>query len=72
MGPLSGDITSLYARLLSNQTQFKNTAQLVRDVIAREEDTRIWATVYDLIAHTKSIFHPTIPPRSSISFAASF
>jgi hypothetical protein len=37
MGPLSGDITSLHAHLSSNQTQFKNTAQLMRDVIAQEE-----------------------------------
>lgn len=39
--PLSGDIALLYARLSSNQTEFRHVAQLVKDVAARAEDTRI-------------------------------
>lgn len=70
--PLSGDIALLYARLSSNQTEFKHAVQLVELVVARAEDTQIWTAIVDLIARTHQNHRPTTPPQSSASFAASF
>ncbi|KAF2817567.1 uncharacterized protein BDZ99DRAFT_373500 [Mytilinidion resinicola] len=70
--PLSADIALLYARLSSNQTDFRHTTQLAKDVNDRAEDPIIWSAVLDLIARTRPTLHPTTPPQSAASFAASF
>ncbi|KAK0609021.1 hypothetical protein DIS24_g12578, partial [Lasiodiplodia hormozganensis] len=61
---LGSALYHLYARLLSNETDIKHTAQLVRDVVAGEDDPTIWMTVYDLVRQTQpqaSIITPTSP-----------
>lgn len=52
-GPLLSDLALLISRLSTNQTDFKHTAQLVRDVVAGENDVTIWTTVYNLIHQTQ-------------------
>lgn len=66
-GLLGSAVAHLYARLLSNQTDVKPTAQLVKHVIDEKDDPTIWATVYDLIRQTQpapaSATLPTVPTR---------
>ena len=50
-GPLSSDIALLYARLSSNQMEFKHTAQLLRDIILPH-------------GQPHPLPHPLLPPSS--------
>ncbi|KAF2452554.1 hypothetical protein BDY21DRAFT_329029 [Lineolata rhizophorae] len=69
VGRLSGNIALLYAGLSSGQIDLRHTADLVRAVVARAEDTQIWTAVYDLITRTKP--SPVTPPHSGAPFAVS-
>ncbi|EKG09044.1 hypothetical protein MPH_13974 [Macrophomina phaseolina MS6] len=64
-GLLGSALYHLYARLSTSKTDVKHTAQLVRDVVAGENDATIWTTVYDLIRQTQPAA-PTITSTTSV------
>ncbi len=72
LGPLSGDIALLYSGLSSSQTNINFIAGLLRAVVAREDDQKIWAKLYEVIARTRPTPQPTTPPQSHPSFTSSF
>lgn len=61
---LSDEILLLYGSLSSNQTNFKHTVRLMKDVVARVEDIIIWTIVIDLVVRVRPILHPTTPQES--------
>ena len=72
LGPLSGDIALLYSGLSSSQTNINFIVGLLHAVVAGEDDQKIWAKLYEVIARTRPTPLPTTPPQSHPSFASSF
>ncbi|KAL9028237.1 MAG: hypothetical protein Q9196_003371 [Gyalolechia fulgens] len=72
LGPLSGDIALLYSGLSSSQTNINSIAGLLHTVVAVDDDQRIWAKLYEVIAQTRPTPQPTTPPQTHPLIASSF
>lgn len=74
LASLKGDIALLYSSLYSSQTNINSIARLLHAVVAGDDDQKIWAKLYDVIAHTRPLQppQPTTPPPSHPSFTSSF
>ncbi|KAL8897340.1 MAG: hypothetical protein Q9207_007262 [Kuettlingeria erythrocarpa] len=69
--PLNSDIATLYSTIASHQTDVKLIAGLLHAVVTQEDDQQTWRIVYETIARTRPIPHPTTPPPARPTFTSS-
>lgn len=68
---LISGLSNLILHVTSNAIDLKLTAPLLKSVVTRAEDQKIWNGIFDLIAQTRPAPRLTTPPLSLTSIASS-